>query len=531
MPAETTRILVVDDDPAGRYATSHILRSAGWEVIEAASGQEALEQVAGVDLVVLDVNLPDIDGFEVCRRIRAIESLARLPVIHLSATFVKDVDKIHGLDAGADGYLVHPAEPPVLIATVRAFLRARQAERDREQLLARERAARAEAEAANRIKDEFLATLSHELRTPLHAIIGWTRLLKLGALSPGEVQEGVNTIERNAQLQAQMIADLLDISRITSGKLRLDVQQIDAANIIEAALSSIQPAVNTKGIQIAKKIDPAGGLFMGDSARIQQVVWNLVNNAVKFTPRGGKVQLSLERDKTHVHISVEDTGKGIDSSLLPRVFERFYQGDASTTREFGGLGLGLAIAKQLVELHGGTISAQSAGRGKGTKFTVMLPVSMQERNPSNRDVTVAHWHQAPDGTSGEDVRLDGVRILVVDDDGDSREVLTRILQKCGADTRDANGVQQALAALPEFKPQVLISDVGMPGQDGFELIRRVRAQGCTVHDLPAIALTGFAAPDDRRRALLAGFQAHMAKPVDPRELTAAIAALVGTTGG
>src|SRR6478609_9948148 len=359
MSENTVQILVVDDNPATLYSTSRVLQTTGWKVLEAKCGAEAVEMVKqGIDLVVLDVNLPDFDGFEVCRRIRSMPETARIPVVHLSATFVKDAYKVKGLEAGADGYLTHPVEPPVLIATVNAFLRTRKAEAEREQLLASERAARMEAERANRFKDEFLATLSHELRTPLHAIVGWAQLLKMEGIDPNEAREGLDVIERNAKAQAQMIADLLDVSRITSGKLRLDVQLVDPAAMIETSLAAIMPAAAAKGIRVHKVLDPHAGPISGDPARLQQVIWNLVNNAVKFTPKNGKVQVTLRRIDSHIEISVADSGQGIGKELLPNIFDRFLQGDASTTRDHGGLGLGLAIAKQLVEMHGGTISAQ-----------------------------------------------------------------------------------------------------------------------------------------------------------------------------
>jgi signal transduction histidine kinase len=526
MSETVTRLLVVDDNPAGRYATAHVLRSVGFEVLEAGSGNEAIKIVAenDPDLVVLDVNLPDIDGFEVCRRIRASESSARTPVIHLSATFVKDVDKVHGLEAGADGYLVHPVEPPVLIATVKAFLRARQAEEDRERLLISERAARAEAEHANRIKDEFLATLSHELRTPLQAIIGWAQLLKIGHLSAEDTASAVDVIERNAQAQAQMIADLLDISRITSGKLRLDVQPVDPASMIEAAVLAILPAADAKGIRITRVLDPHAGPVQGDPARLQQVVWNLVNNAVKFTPKGGKVEVILRRIDSHVQLTVSDNGQGIDGNQLLRIFDRFTQGDSSSTRTHGGLGLGLAIARQLVELHGGRIAAESAGPGLGASFAVTLPIS-----PTAHRMRTSVEGAGPETETplGKLVDLHGVRVLLVDDDVDARQILLRFLHICGAETQEASNMAQALELITSFQPRVLLSDLGMPEHDGFELIRSVRQSGKSADLLPAIALTGFARSEDRHRALLAGFQMHMSKPIDPQELTAAIAMLVG----
>lgn len=530
MSLANARVLVVDDNPATRYSTSRVLKSAGFHVLEAGTGAEGLMVAQqGVDLIVLDVNLPDIDGFEVCRQIRSIERLARLPVIHLSATFVSGVDKAHGLDSGANGYLVHPVEPPVLIATVSAFLRAWRAEQEREALLTSERAAREEAERANRFKDEFLAMLSHELRTPLQAIIGWTQLLKTGNLDPQDLAEGIRVIERNAQTQTQLISDLLDVARITSGKLRLDVQPVDPASIVETVLLAAQPAASARNIRIQKNVDSQAGTINGDPSRLQQIIWNLVNNAVKFTPKGGKVEVTLRRLDSHIELMVTDNGLGIDPELLPSIFDRFRQGDASITRAHGGLGLGLAIAKQLVELHGGQISAHSAGPGKGAKFSVLLPLANTNRHQGVSE-TAKEFSTSVDHSGDDPVKLDGVRVLIVDDDNDSRNMLVRLLKNTGAEIRDLNGAAEVVAAVQEFEPHLLISDLGMPSVDGFELIRSIRAAGHTVPSLPAIALTGFASLEDRRRALLAGFQAHMAKPVDPRELTAAIATLLGRTG-
>jgi signal transduction histidine kinase len=523
-------ILVVDDNPATLYSTARVLRSAGFRVLEAGTGTEAVRIAEGtVDLVILDVNLPDFSGFEVCRRIRALEKLTRVPVVHLSASFVNDLDKVQGLELGADGYLTHPVEPPVLIATVRAFLRVRAAEIEREHLLESERIARAEAEKANRIKDDFLATLSHELRTPLQSMIGWAQLLKMGASSEAELVEGLEAIERNAQMQSQMIADLLDVSRITSGKLRLDVQHVDLTGVIEGVLSAAAPAAEAKGIHISTVLNPLAGPVAGDPARLQQVVWNLVNNAVKFTPKGGRVQVALARVDSHVEITVSDNGQGIESDLLPKIFERFLQGDASSSRQHGGLGLGLAIARQLIELHGGSVHAESDGTGQGAKFVIELPVaaSAPVKTVGNGDVGV---RLGVEPRSKDTLRLDCIRVLLVDDDSDARTILNRILSISGAVTMQCSSVKEAMETIGEFEPQILVSDLGMPVQDGFELIRQVRERGYSFQELPAIALTAFARAEDRQRALLAGFQVHIAKPVEPRELTATIATLVGRTG-
>ncbi len=477
--------------------------------------------------MILDINLPDIDGYEVCRRIRAIEKSPRVPVVHLSASFVTDSDKVQDLELGADGYLTHPVESLVLVATVRAFLRVRQSELEREQLLASERAARAEAELANRIKDDFLATLSHELRTPLQSMIGWAQLLKMGDVSPADLAEGLDAIERNAQLQSQLIADLLDVARIASGKLRLDIQAVDLSKVINAVVHAALPIADAKGIRITKTVDPSVKSIRGDPARLQQVVWNLLNNAVKFTPEGGGIQVALAQRDSRIEISVVDNGQGIDPQLVPKVFERFLQGDSTASRRHGGLGLGLAIARQLVDLHGGTIRARSDGPGKGAEFIVGLPLS------GATDISEVGRNSAaesPADSSPDSFRMDGVRVLLVDDDRDARRILCRVLAAGGAFIKECDGVSSALASIVEFEPHVLVSDLGMPGQDGFELIRRVRELGGPIRTVPAIALTAFARADDRQKSLLAGYQLHLAKPVEPRELTAAITSLVRGPG-
>jgi CheY-like chemotaxis protein len=323
-----------------------------------------------------------------------------------------------------------------------------------------------------------------------------------------------------------MISDLLDVSRIISGKMRLDVQLVDFAETIEAALASVSAAAVAKDIQLAKVLDPRAGPISGDPARLQQIVWNLVSNAVKFTPKGGRVRISLQRVNSHVELSVADNGLGMPAELVPHVFERFHQGDASTSRGHGGLGLGLAIVKQLVELHGGAIRAASEGMNKGATFTVTIPLAS------------VHATQAIDGAGkdrasllGDVVSLAGVRVLVVDDDEDARRLTSRVLMQAGADVDAVSNVEDALTSVGQRQPHVLVSDLGMPVRDGFELIREVRGLGYSFQELPAVALTAFARTDDRRRALLAGFQVHLAKPVDPKELAVVVASLVGRTEG
>lgn len=646
--AAVTTVLVVDDNPATRYSTGRILKGAGFNVLEAATGHDAVAMSQmRPDVVVLDINLPDIDGFQVCRELRGQSETARTPVIHLSATFVTDFHKVQGLDSGADGYLTHPVEPLVLIATVNAFLRARRAEEEmrkseakyraifdqtqngiclfshdfelleanpamgqmlhrpreqllghrlhewmfeadlpklssilqrledvgwwhgtfslldsrdhfvpvdwrmsvhsvpgvwlamasdaaerlrveveREQLLTSERAARANAERANRLKDDFLATLSHELRTPLSAIVGWTHVLKFGEqISDADRAEGIEAIERNVKIQTQLIEDLLDISRIASGKIRLEIQDVDLASIALASLESVMPAVKAKGVEIIRDFDPDAGHIAADPSRLQQVIWNLVTNAVKFSQRGGKIYVRVRRLESSVEFSVTDEGQGISLDFLPYIFERFRQEDASSTRNFGGLGLGLAIVKNLVEMHGGTVEARSEGLEKGAQFIIRIPITAvrqpelaqgEKRSEAKRQFTTNYL------SSGN---IRGVKVLIVDDDPDTRILLTRLLEDCGAVVATAADVVQALHAIQHLRPDLLVSDIGMPDQNGYDFIRQVRQLGGQFATLPAIALTAFARPEDRHQALGASFQKHLGKPVDPGELVAAVASL------
>jgi CheY-like chemotaxis protein/two-component sensor histidine kinase len=376
------------------------------------------------------------------------------------------------------------------------------------------------------MKDDFVATLSHELRTPLNAILGWSQLLARSnqPLSP-EFLEGVAIIERNARAQAQMIEDLLDVNRIISGKMRLDLQETHLPSIVEEALQTIAITAANKGVRIEKMIDPLFGIQMtGDPGRLQQVVWNLLSNAVKFTPKGGKVQVVLERVNSHLELSVSDSGQGIQPEFLPYVFDRFRQADASSTRRHGGLGLGLSIVRSLVELHGGNVQAFSPGADKGSTFVVSLPVRAMQRASASRDETT----QTPAGNA-DAVNLQGLRILVVDDEPDARLLAQRILEESGCNVVLAGSTASALAELEQNSFDLILSDIGMPESDGMELIRKWRTLEMQLarHKTPAISLTAYARPDDRRRAILAGFQAHIAKPVEAGELLAVIASLTG----
>ena len=393
-----------------------------------------------------------------------------------------------------------------------------------------ERVARAETERISRVKDEFLATLSHELRTPLNAILGWTQVLRGDPANSEDMEAGLATIERNSRAQTQIIEDLLDMSKIISGKVRLDVQTLHLDQVVTAAVETMRPAATAKGIRLQALIDPEARMISGDPNRLQQVFWNLLSNAIKFTPKDGKVQVILERIHSHLEVCVADTGEGIAAEFLPFVFDRFRQQDASTTRRHGGLGLGLAIVKQLVELHGGSISAKSAGASQGTTFCVKLPLSVVQPAPDS----AAPDHRHPQSGSVplpipvERLNLAGLKVLVVDDEADARALVQRLLQDRGARVQSAGSAAEAVGLIQSQRPDVLVSDIGMPGEDGYALIRQVRAlapeQG---GNTPAIALTAYARSEDRLKVILAGFQIHMAKPVEAAELLALVASLAG----
>jgi PAS domain S-box-containing protein len=399
---------------------------------------------------------------------------------------------------------------------------------EREQLLESERAARSDAERASRTKDEFLATLSHELRTPLNAIIGWTQVLRKTKSLPEDATNALNVIDRNARAQAQIIADLLDMSSIISGKVRLDVQRTDLASVITATVETVRPATQAKGIRLQVVLDPMAGPVRGDPNRLQQVLWNLLTNAVKFTHKDGRVTITLSRVNSHLEIEVTDNGEGIDPAFLPHMFDRFRQADASTTRRHGGLGLGLSIVKQLVELHGGSISVKSAGRGMGSTFRVTLPLmpTVDETiEPAIRREHPSHSVGAPAVDIIAAIDLAGLKVLVVDDEPDARQLIQRLLQDCRAIASTAASAAEALEVLAQDAPDIIVSDIGMPGEDGFTLIRRIRSRKDAKASIPAIALTAYARTEDRVKAIQAGFQLHLSKPVEPVELLTMVASL------
>jgi len=412
--------------------------------------------------------------------------------------------------------------------TVALAIERKQAETEREQLLAREQTAREQAETANRVKDEFLAVVSHELRTPLSAITGWAHLLLEGKMAAATQLRALQAIQRQARSQGQLIDDLLDVSRIVSGKLRLDSREVDPSKVINAALDVVRPTAEAKNIDLVTDLEAFAGTVSGDAERLQQVIWNLLSNAIKFTPEGGRVEIRSRWVDSSIEISVADNGQGISEDFLPYVFERFRQADVSTTRAHGGLGLGLAIVRHLIEIHGGTVHAQSPGLGKGTTFTIRLP----GRPASARKVEITtprNQTELRQEVSGAETEiLEGLRILVVDDDSDGREVLAVQLAERGATTNVSASADDALRKLDTFRPDIIVADIGMPGEDGYSLIRKIRDRPLDRSGLtPAIALTAYAGDGNRQRALEAGYQKHLSKPAEPEELALTIASLAG----
>lgn len=646
---QPVRILHVDDDEANRYVHTRMLQRAGFNVTEASTGKQALQLVAEIvpDLIVLDVKLPDIHGFEVCRKIKADPNTASIPVLHLSASFIQMEDKAEALEGGADGYLTQPVESRELIATVNALLRMRQAEetataaamqwqitfeaisdgvclldvqgkvircnqamasilgnsakeiigrrcdqlwenagdkaigkflcdraRDRQsrelqidrrwfgvktdpilgengdftgvvqiftditdrklaeseraELLQREQAAREQAEANSRMKDEFLAIVSHELRSPLNAMLGWARLLRTRKLEQSVRDRAMETIERNALLQVQMIEDLLDISRIIRGTIRLIARPIQLKVPIEAAIETVLLAAQAKELLILTSFAPTIGMVSADSDRTQQVIWNLLSNAIKFTPPGGSIEVRLAVVGANAQIQVIDTGCGISEEFLPHVFDRFRQADGSITRSYGGLGLGLAIARQLIELHGGTLEAQSPGEGLGSVFTIELPLIskvIETTETIERPIESINSNYLPI----ENLPLEGKRVLVVDDEDDNRELICAALLEYNIEVLTASSAVEAMAIVTKSNYlDAIVSDIGMPDEDGYGLIKQIRAwevsQG--LKSIPAIALTAYARDEDRHRAISNGFQMHLSKPIEPHKLALAITQLV-----
>ena len=578
------RILIVDDSREDRELYRRLLSQDPehrYDFLESEMGEEGLQAALDEtpDCLLLDYRLPDMDGLEFLARLRAGQ---RVPVIILTGQGNEAV-AVEAMKSGAQDYLLkgsvtrqslqsavrNAVEKVALQREVEertaelgranealqrmyddleALVRQRTAElsqanedlkreiavrrwaeEERAKLLVREQEARRQAEEANRMKDEFLATISHELRTPLNAMLGWAQVLRMGKLDEAAAARALETIERNARAQAQLIADLLDVSRIITGKLRLDIQPVELARIIEAALDSVRPGADAKGIRLDLALDRLGSPVLGDSDRLQQVVWNLLSNAIKFTPRGGTVTVRLRPQGASVEIQVSDTGAGIRPDFLPYVFDRFRQAESTITRSHGGLGLGLSIVRHLVELHGGSVAVHSDGEGTGATFSVHLPVRAAVHEEAGEDVMalLGSVRPRPDVWT-KPALLDGVRVLVVEDEADTRELLATALEQFGAQVTAVGSVADALASLDRLPADVLVSDLAMPGEDGYSLIRKVRSREAERGGhLPAAALTAYARAEDRVKALAAGFQMHLPKPIDPADLMAVVASLAG----
>jgi signal transduction histidine kinase len=513
-------ILLVDDDEVDRLAVARALRSAGLDATlqEAASVPAAVTALgeSSFDCVLLDYQLPGGDGLDVLRTVK--EEDRGTPVIILTG-HGDEQTAVEFMKAGAADYLPKQAlSADRLAQSLRYVTEKRQLERERDELLVREREARAEAERANEAKDLFLATLSHELRTPLNAILGWARILNDRTLDRNRLRHALGVIERNANVQLQLINDLLDVSRIISGKLELKTTSVDPVKTCEAALDAVRPDLDAKSMTVEKVFDSGIRHILGDQARLQQVIWNLLSNAIKFSATGGEIRLGLRQFASQVEIVVADRGRGIPAEFLPHIFDRYSQAKVADRQSHGGLGLGLAIVQNLVEMHGGTVHASSEGEGRGAAFTVLLPVEGDSRTAARpeRKTTV------PTRTE----RLDGVRVLFIDDSADARDLVSTILADRGAIVRSCDSTDAALAALARERPDVVISDIEMPGSDGYEMIRALRVRDeDSQAPIPAIALTGATRAEDRIRMLAGGFQLHVPKPVDPAELVAAVAAL------
>jgi signal transduction histidine kinase len=570
------RILIVDDYPENLLALEAILNGTGHTVVRANSGREALKALLAQDcaLILMDVAMPDLNGYETAELIRGRERCRLTPIIFLTAHNKADAHVFKGYSVGAVDYLFKPFVPEVLLSKVNVFvelytnremlkrqasaleqaygemqqrvlertseldasnraLQAEVVERQRAEdelavLFERAQAARLEAETMNRVKDEFLGTLSHELRTPLNAILGWTHLLEVGKRDDTAITRATRVIKNNAQLQAQLVADILDVSRIISGKLQLYIGVVDLRSVIETTLETLQPAVEAKGLSIQVAWTESGTL-LADQARLQQVMWNLLSNAIKFTPKGGHVRVELTATAEDVRVVIADDGEGIEADFLPHVFERFRQADSSFARTHAGLGLGMAIVRHLIELHGGRVTVESAGKDQGATFTVMLPI-----RAATSDGTVPwveHAAASRDVTAAALPSLAGVSVLIVDDEAEAREVLMLLLQAQGAEVTAVASAAAAFRLLRKRVPDVLVSDVGMPGQDGHAFIRSLRALGVDEGaQVPAVALTAYATPADAAKALAAGFDRHVTKPIVPSEIVNVVASLAERHG-
>jgi signal transduction histidine kinase len=572
MDPASLRILVVDDSPEDRQVYRRLLQQSPehrYELLESELGEEGLRlaREEAPDCLLLDYRLPDLDGLEFLSRLREDHLVPAIPVIVLTGQGNEAV-AVEAMKGGAQDYLLKGTisrqglqkavqnaiekvalqsaveERTAELASANEELKREVAERKRAEsalqgmygeleVLVRQRTAelsraKQQAEEANRMKDEFLATLSHELRTPLNAMLGWAQVLRLGKLDPAASVRALETIERNARAQAQLIADLLDVSRIITGKLRLDFQPVELPRIVEAALETLRPAADAKGIRLDVDLGPLASPVLGDADRLQQVVWNLLSNAVKFTPRDGAVAVRLRQTGANAEVRVSDSGAGIRPDFLPYVFDRFRQAESTITRSHGGLGLGLSIVRHLVELHGGTVEVESAGEGKGAAFSVLLPVRTAAAAADSETAPLAEAREDTASPWASRALLRGLCVLVVEDEEDTRELLSTALEQCGALVTAVSSAAAALAHFDLMLPDVLVSDLAMPGEDGYTLIRQVRARDAARGgNVPAAALTAYARAEDRVRALASGFHVHLPKPIDPTDLVTMVATLAG----
>lgn len=552
------QILIVDDIESNLVALDALLQDPELRVVRAHSGKEALEalQRSEFSLVLLDVQMPEMDGFDTAAAMRLQETTRSVPIMFVTAHGSTKEKLAKAYSIGAADFLEKPIDPAALRAKVRTIVelwrRAEDAKRDaekkhQEELIAervrweaeervrreteelrrhaaeQESAAaaahrgRREAEDANRVKDEFLATLSHELRTPLNAIMGWTAILRKKRTDPTAVDRAVEVIDRNAKAQSKLIDDMLDVSRIVAGKLRLDARLVLLVPLVERAVESFRPAAEEKGIVIDMVVTGEIQATSGDPDRIRQVVENLISNAVKFTSPGGRIDVRLGRNGSRACLEIRDSGAGIAAEFLPHVFERFRQADGASTRSHGGLGVGLALAKHLVELHGGTIAVASEGLGRGSTFSVELPIRAVSANQPDAMTNLSD--EAPRS-------LANLRILVVDDDEDARDVVREVLELAGATVVAVGSAGLAVASVSSWRPDLIISDIGMPEMDGYALLRSIRGMPAEQGgQTPAVALTAYASPDDAERARRAGFQVFLTKPVDAARLVGEIAGL------
>jgi signal transduction histidine kinase len=530
---EQTNILLVDDEARNLDALESILDDPSYRLLRADSADLALKLLLENDVaaIVLDIKMPGVNGLELAQLIKGTKKFRQIPIVFLTAYLVDDQDILTGYGAGAVDYLTKPVNPLILRHKVAVFAdlfrKTRALAELNEKLEARVKERTAELERASRMKDEFLAVISHELRTPLNAILGWATLAHSDVHNPERVQRGLEIIERNVKTQARLITDLLDVSRMVSGKLRLNWTKFALSDVIVGAADVVRHAAEAKGIRLVLEVDPGIGVTVGDPGRLQQVVWNLLMNAIRHTPQGERVTVSARRDGSTNVVRVQDAGVGIPRQHLQHIFEPFRQVDSSTTRAHGGLGLGLALVRHLVEAHGGTVEAYSDGPGRGATFTVSLPVlGVHVGDLQPEAATAAPAGAKTDATSGSSQRrgeLADVRLLVVEDDPDSLEVVRVVLEDVGARVTTATKAGDALEALEAQSFDAMISDIGMPDLDGYALMRRIRSSGQT---LPAVALTAYARREDVEQAKEAGYQEHLAKPVDSWELIEAVKTLL-----